>query len=286
VSWAPNDLVSDADLVAYESRILTSFNAADWEEKRRRALEDWLAPILRGQGFDLARLKTRFEVEAVQGYTASAYTDLLSGATNGTVDDINLATVFATPANDALFVGSALPFRGLSWRLLDAVSAVAGVASVKYWNDGWSALTVTDGTVKSSGKPFSGGGAMTWSVPLDWVLRKVNAVGPYYWAKVTVSAVPTSAKASQIGVIRRSALGAPATMRTLLLIMREAPTGGPGPWAEKAAWYESEADAALQRAIPLLGGEFDTDVSDQISVDEAAQETPEVARAPFRLLRG
>jgi hypothetical protein len=95
--------------------------------------------------------------------------------------------------------------------------------------------------------------------------------------KVTISAVPTGATASQIGVIRRSALCAPATLRTLTLIMHEAPSGGPGPWADKAAWYETEADAALQRALPLLGGEFDTDASDQVSATEAAQTAAEVA---------
>ena len=70
--WAPTDLVSDADLTAYEAKVLTSFNVTDWAEKRRRALEDWLAPILRAQGFDLARLKTRFEPDSTLGYTASA----------------------------------------------------------------------------------------------------------------------------------------------------------------------------------------------------------------------
>jgi hypothetical protein len=286
MSWAPTDLVSDADLTAYESKILTSFNVSDWAEKRRRALEDWLAPILRGRGYDLARLRTRFEPEAVLGFTGAAYTDKTAAATDATTDDVDLAAVFATVGTDALYIGSAQPFKGLSLRLLESVSAVASVLSVKYWADGWTAVTVTDGTVKTTGKTFSGGGAVTWATPSDWIPRAINDVGPYYWVKVTVSATPTGAKAAQIGVIRRSVLSAPATFRTLLLIMREAPTGGPGPWADKAEWYETEADAALERAMPLLGSEFDTDVSDQVSADEAAQTDAEVARAPFRLERG
>jgi len=49
---------------------------------------------------------------------------------------------------------------------------------------------------------------------------------------------------------------------------------------------QSEADAALQRALPLLGGEFDTDISDQISPVEAVQTDQEVSdRMPFRLER-
>lgn len=287
MSWAPNDLVSVLDLEAYEASIRSTFKVADdFAEKRRRAIEDWLAPILRGRGFDLARLRTRFEPDAVLGYTGAAYTDLGAAATNDATDDLNLATVFATAGSDALYIGSALPFRGLSIRMLEAVSAVSGSLTVSYFNDAWTALAVTDGTAKTTGKPFSGGGALAWRLPDDWTPRKVNGVGPYYWVKVTVSATPTSAKAGQIGCIRRSVLGPAATMRTLLLIMREAPSGGGGPWADKAAWYETEADAALQRALPLLGGEFDTDESDQVSESEAAQTESEVSRSPFRLERG
>lgn len=286
-SFYPNDLVSDADLTAYESKILASFNVSDWAEKRRRALEDWIAPILAAQGFDLFRLRTRFECDAVLGYTGAAYTDLTAAATDGTADDINLGSIFATPATDALYIGSSQMCKGLSFRLLEAVSAVASVLTVQYWADGWSNLTITDGTAKTTGKTFSGGGAVTWAVPTDWVPRQINDVGPCYWLKVTVSATPTAAKAGQIGVIRRSVLAPPAILRTLTLIFREAPTGAPGPWDEKASWYETEADAALQRALPLVGGEYDTDKSDQISAAEAAQTESEVAAsAPFRLERG
>lgn len=285
MNWAPSDLVSDADLTAYESTVLTTFGVSDFAEKRRRALEDWLGPILASQGLDLRRLRTRYEPSAVLGFTGSAYSDQTAAATSEASDDINLATIFATPSTDALYVGFTSPFRGLSLRLLESVSAVASLLSVAYWADGWTPLTVFDGTAKTTGKTFSGGGAITWSVPLDWSERPINTVGPYYWVKVTVSAVPTSAKASQIGVIQRSALCAPAALRTLTLIMREAPTGGPGPWADKAEWYETEADAALQRALPHVGGEFDTDESDQISATEAAQTESEVSDLPFRLER-
>jgi hypothetical protein len=45
--------------------------------------------------------------------------------------------------------------------------------------------------------------------------------------------------------------------RTLQLIFQEAPTGADGPWREKADFYKDEADAALQRALAICGGEFD-----------------------------
>ena len=283
MNWIPNDLVADADLEAYESAILTAFNRADWTEKRRRALEDWLAPILKTSGFDLERLRTRFDPASVLD---TDYTELLASSTDETADDLNLATLFATPATDAVYVGSTQVFRGLSIRMLDSASAVTATLTVKYWNDTWTTLVITDGTQKTLGKSFSGGGSVTWDVPTDWVPRPINASDPRYWVKLTMSATPTGATAGQLGVIRRSVLCAPATLRTLALIMHEAPTGGPGPWAEKAAWYETEADAALQRALPLLGGEFDTDVSGQLSAAEAAQTAEEVlGHAPFRLER-
>jgi len=287
LSWFPNDLVSDVDLQAYENGILTAFNKTDWEEKRRKALEDWIAPILRTQGYDIERLRTRYEPEQVWAYTGSAYTDKTSAATDTTADDLNLATIFATVGTDLLYVGSTNQFRRLSSRLLDAVSAVSAILTVSYWSDGWVNLAVVDGTSKVNGKAFSGGGAVSWRVPSGWVRRTLNASDPLYYVKVSISATPTSAKASQLSVIRRSALCAPATFRTLELIMREAPTSGSGPWAEKAEYYKGEADLALQRALQIIGGEFETDdpPTDVISAEEAAQTTEQVGAGGWKMER-
>lgn len=286
MSWQPNDLVTDADLLAYESDILTAFRKVDWQEKRRKAINDWVRPLLRANGFAVEKFRTRFEPDAVFGYTATIYADLLGVSTNTTQDDLNLATIFATFGSDALYVGSSQQFRGLSIRMQDSVTAVTNTLTVSYWNDSWTALVITDKTQKTSGKSFSGGGAVTWKLPDDWTLRAVNDTR-LYWAKLTVSATPTSATAGQIGVIRTSALSPAVTFWTLALIMREAPTGGDGPWAEKANWYEAQAEAAWQRALPALGGEFETDdpVTDQISETESEQTTSEVTGGPWRMER-
>jgi hypothetical protein len=276
MSWRPNDLVTDADLLAYESNILEQFGRYDWKEKRGKAIEDWLAPILRSHGFPIERLRTRYEVDQAFGYTAAAFSDVTAAVKSTTADDLNLATTFATAGSDALYIGYSKVFRGLSVRLLESVSSVTGTVTVAYWNDGWTALTVADGTAKTTGKTLSGGGAMTWRVPDDWVVRPINSSDPRYWVKVTVSATPTGATAGQIAVIRQSLLRGPVTFRTLSLIFREAPTGGPGPWADKASYYETEADAALQRALTSLGSEFDTDESDQVSEEEGEQTTAEI----------
>lgn len=285
MSWSPNDLVTDLDLLVYESQVLTQFAVTDWAEKRGKALEDWLRPILLGRGFDLNRLRTRYEPDAVKPFTGGVYTDELGDSKSETADDLNLATIFTTAATDALYIGSKAPFRGLSVRMLDTVSSVTSTLSVKYWNDAWTDLTVTDKTQNTAGKSFSKGGAVTWRLPTDWVGRSVNSSEPYYYVKLTVTQTPTGATAGQIGVIRRSALCAPVTHRTLMLIMKEAPTGGPGPWEQKAAWHETEADAALQRALQILGGEFDTDESEQVSEEESEQTAAEVSYGTWTMER-
>jgi hypothetical protein len=287
VSWHPNDLVSDRDLVDYEATILDRFGETSFLGKRTKALEDWLFPILKGQGFDPHRLRTRYECDAVFGYTASAYSDKTDASQDTTADDINLATVFATANSDVLYIGSTQPFRGVFFRLLDTVGTAASVMSVAYWNGNWENLLISDGTIQVAGKTLSAGGSVTWLLPMDWATRSVNSSDPYYWAKVTVSATPTSAVASQIGVIRASSLRAPATFRTLELIFREAPTGAPGPWPEKAEYYKQEADTALHRALQICGGDFesDTDQTDLISETEAAQDVQAVSSG-WRMGRG
>lgn len=269
-SFHPLDLVADADLLAYEGQLVSRFGAV-FDAKRTKALEDWLFPILKTNGFDPYRLITRAEVTAAFGYTSSAYSDQTSACQDDTADDLDLAAVFATPGSDALYLGSNQPFRGLFVRMLDTVSAVSGTLSVAYFNGVWKSLALADGTCKASGKPFSGGGSVTWTLPTDWQRRKLNGSGPSYWVKVTTTATPTSAKAGQLGVIRASVLRAPATYRTLELIFEDAKTSTDGPWEQKAEYYRGQAEPALQRALQLCGGEFDTDDSDLIDSTEETQ---------------
>ena len=60
----------------------------------------------------------------------------------------------------------------------------------------------------------------------------------------------------------------------------EAATGADGPWAEKSAFYREEAEAALERAWPLVAGEFDTDASDLVSPEEAVQTADDLGAMP------
>jgi hypothetical protein len=286
MSWHPNDLVSDLDLRDYEPAVLTSFGQTTWQARRTKAIEDWLFPILKTRGFNPFRLRTRFDPDQVWQYTSSAYTDITTAAQSSTDDDLNLATALATFATDALYIGSAEPFRGLFVRTLDTVSSATAALTVSYFNGTWKVLVIADGTAQTAGKTLSGGGSVTWALPIDWMTRKVNTSDQLYWVKVTISAVPTGGKASQIGVIRSSSLRAPVVFRTLQLIFQEAPTGADGPWREKADFYKGEADDALQRALAICGGEFDADGSDLVSETEAQQTAESVSRGPFVLERG
>lgn len=285
MSWHPNDLVTDLDLRDYEGSILKTFGETTWQGKRTKALEDWLFPILKGRGFDPGRLRTRFDCDKVWGFTSPTYTDRTSVVTDTTDDDLNLATLFATVGTDALYLGSTQPFLGFFVRVLDTVNTAASVMSVSYWNGNWEPFLIDDKTSQVAGKTLSAGGSVTWLLPVDWMTRVVSTSDRLYWVKVTLSATPTSAKASQIGVIRASSLRAPATFRTLQLIFAEAPTGSEGPWREKQEFYEKEADTALQRALLICGGEFDTDVTEQVSPTEAAQTPEEAGGGPWVLER-
>ena len=287
MSFHPNDLVSDADLFAYERTLPAVFGEdLDWADRRTKALEDWLYPILKGAGYEPHRLRTRHQADPVYAYTSSAFTDKTSASQDTTEGDLNLAAILAT-SSDYLYVGSIAPFRGVFLRLLDAVSSVDATLSVAYWSGRWSGLSIADGT-RIGSKTLSAGGSVTWTLPVDWATRAVNSSGARYWARISVSSAPTGATATQVGAIRRSALCAPATFRTLALIFREAPTSQDGPWERKAAYYESEADAALQRALRIVGGEFDTadPPDDLIDPTENAQTTEQASGGGWLLERG
>jgi hypothetical protein len=283
VSWQLNDLLSDEDLQAYEANIL-NFGRTTWQTLRTKALEDWLFPMLTARGYDPYKLRTRYEPDQVWGFTGAAYTDRTGASKDTTTEDINLATVFTTAGTDALYIGSEKPFRGVFFRLLDNPSSASGLMTVRYWSGSWEAAQLTDHTIVN-GKTLGAGGSVTWPLPVDWATRKVNASDALYWVKVTVSATPTGAVASQIGTIRSSSLRAPTTFRTLQLIFQEAPTGADGPWRDKALFYKDEAESALQRALNACAGEFDTDDSDLLSETETEQTAEEVGAGPFTIER-
>lgn len=275
--WFPNDVVFDSDLQDYEQTILTQFGKTDWQSKRRKALEDWAFPALAKAGYVPERLRTRHAPAQVWGYTNSVYTDYTSQATTAGADGIPLASIFATPSTDYLYIGATEQFRGLSIRMLDRVSSTAGTLSIQVWSDAWTPVTLVNETQFVNVKPFSRGGDIRWEMPQDWVTRTVNSNAPLYWVRLKLSATPTGAYCGQIGCIRGTALTGPVTLRTLGLIFREAQTMQGGPWQEKAEAYLQDAEAALQGAMLLVSKDFDTiTIDDQVDRAEAAQTAGDV----------
>jgi hypothetical protein len=279
MSWHPNDLVSDEDLLAYEPTVLTQFGRFEWTDKRQKALEDWLFPSLAARGFDPDRLRTRVQPEAVYSYTASTFADRTSVAQSATADDLALGA-YLTGTSDALYVGSARPFRGVSLRMADTPSSASAAFAVALWQDAWTPTLITDGTQASTGKSASRGGAVTWRMPSGWVVRSLNGSATLYWARLTVSAALTAgATAGRLGVIRRSAFCGPVTYKTLEWIFRAAPTSQDGPWDRRADFYADAAEGALTRALQQAGGEFDTAEVDDVLDDADAAQTADQAGA-------
>jgi len=282
MSWHPNDLVTDTDLIAYERTILQQFKAAEWVSRRQKALEDWLFPLLEARGFLPHLLRTRLIATHVLGVTSSVVTDVTALAQ--TQDGLNLATILAA-SGDILYIGHKEPFRGLSVRVHEAVNTVASTPTLALWTDEWTTPDDLVDATSRAGKPFAVGGAITWRLPEALVKRTISTHGPAYWAKVSLSAAPTGSQIGPISVIRRSRLCACVTLRTLALIFREAPIGQDGPWREKAEYYEREASDAWLRVADQIGGEFDTDGDDVISPDENDQTAAEVSGGGWRLER-
>lgn len=274
MSWAPNDLVTDVDLKGYESTILTQFAVPDWQERRQKAIEDWLFPLLESAGFTPPRLRTRHTPVSAFGYTSASFTDKTSAA--GTDNGLVLSTILAA-STDYLYLGFKEPFRGLSVRMLDNVNAAANVLGVQLWADGWVTPAGVINETKVGSACFGKGGAITWRMPDAVVTRSVSTSGALYWARLLLSAAPTSGTAiGPVSVIRRSRLCAAVTLRTLSLIFREAPSQQDGPWEAKADWYEKEAERAWLRVAGQIGPEFDTDGDDTIGDTERGQTAEDV----------
>jgi len=278
MNWSPSDLVSDDDLLAYEGAILTLWNKGTWQTKRQAALQDWLWPILRAEGYAPRQLRTRVVPHALRAYTAAAWST--------PTEPITLSSVWATVATDYLYIGSQELFTGLWVELLESVSAVTAALTVQYWGGAWKTLPIADGTKVTAGKTLSGGGSVRWVTPENWDTRDLDDLtAPYYWVRVSVSAKPTGAIAQHLGVIRDSVLRPAAIFRTLALIFHEAPLSSEGPWTEKAEFYEREAAAAMARALPLVGAEMDVDDSNLVDTTEAEQTGAEAGQT-WSLERG
>ena len=83
-------------------------------------------------------------------------------------------TLSSLAAGRALYVGSAIPFRGAHVDVDGANSTGSTVITVSYWNgSAWVDTSDTDGTI-SGGISLAQDGAITWTVPSEWQLATLN----------------------------------------------------------------------------------------------------------------
>lgn len=127
---------------------------------------------------------------------AANLTDYSDDAQDNSVGtDVVLSSLASTAA---VWVGSALPFRGLAVDV-DSTNANVSTLSGVYWNGTTMGdISVTDGTA-SGGRTLNVDGSVTWTVPTDWVPATLAEIGSaavgirrrndaLYWVKLTVSA--------------------------------------------------------------------------------------------------
>lgn len=269
-------LLTEADVLTFDADALDTFGASqsavstNLALKRQIAVQDWLHGHLRGAGYDPGKHTVLYPADAVLTSTGGTLTDRTSAASDKTTDDVPLASVFATPGTDVLYVGLAVPYRGLMVNMHEAVNANASVLTAQYWDGGaWTAFaSLVNGTERVSGKTFSGGGLLTWSLPEDWAKRPISgdtSAAWRYYLRLKVSAALTSGTAAvSLLPVRRSRLTTPAAFYALHLLYSESWGVQRGEWERKADSYRKAADDTITLALKDLQ-EFDTEDTEAVS---------------------
>jgi len=129
----------------------------------------------------LATDPTDYSTEAQDGSTGTSAT---------------LSSLGTLAQNDALYIGSAIPFGGVHIDV-DGTNSNASVLTVSYWNGtAWADTSATDAT-DSGGASLGQDGTVTWTIPTAWATARLKdtqaatAVSPgpaLYWTRWVWSA--------------------------------------------------------------------------------------------------
>ena len=177
----------------------------------------------------LLLLKTTDQLATQGNLTDYSKTGQQNPATAGA---IVLSSLDVLANNNALYIGSHVPFRGVAVTMSANVNAVVSVLTVKYWNGAWTAVsgfsdgTASGGATFAQSAPASAG--VVWTVPTDWVTKQLNqtlaSVGPVllyadkprYWTQWTVSVqLGANVKANTMFALNRSTAYAEAQQDSL-----------------------------------------------------------------------
>lgn len=157
----------------------------------------------------LAVLKTADLLATITDYSAAAQDGSAS-------TDVVLSGLPTFANGGALYVGAHIPFRGVLVDV-DAANGTAAVLSGDYRksDDTWAALTVTDGSA-AAGATFGQDGAITWTMPTDWVPASLSSA-----VATTGAAVPNrNAGLYWVRLKVSAALDASTTLNSLLALAR------------------------------------------------------------------
>lgn len=96
---------------------------------------------------------------------------------NSTSTDVTLSSLGTAAQSDFVYVGSYVPFGGVTIDV-DAANSTASVLTVKYRksDNTWATISATDGT-DSAGASLGVDGSVTWTVPTDWISCRLRETG-------------------------------------------------------------------------------------------------------------
>lgn len=262
-----DDLLTELDVLAVDSTVLTSFGATEGAAsvnlaaKRRLVVDDWLRGALERAGLPAERHTVRRAPDFAFGYTAGVYTDLTAALADRTLDDVDMSTVIASAVGDALYIRSRQPFRALWLTLFDAVNTTSAcVSSPTYWDGGrWAAFSsLVDNTAIPSSTTLSGGGRISWQLPTNWQKRPLSTEEDWgFWMRFQLSKVVSAGTTVTHALpIRTSRLTQPCVLRVLSVLYSESWGAQRGEWREKAYAYARQADDTLSWALSQVADEF------------------------------
>ena len=116
-------------------------------------------------------------LQTTNGLTAASTMDVSEAAQDGTTTTVITLNSYSTAANlDFVYIGSHLPFAGVSIDVQNT-NSTGSVLTVKYWNGtAWTDITATDNSA-SGGATLAVDGTVTWAVPTDWTRTSLLGAG-------------------------------------------------------------------------------------------------------------
>lgn len=113
-------------------------------------------------------------------YIGTTYTDVTSSLADR--DTATTVSMNSWATSSILYLGCDEAFRGIYVDVGNTNTENANI-DAEYWNgSAWTDLTETDGTNAGAGS-LAQDGAITWTVPTDWVATTVNSSASMFWVR-------------------------------------------------------------------------------------------------------